>query len=178
MIWSCGKTMNYAEQKLYISQSRMWGGAFAASLLAIVAACLRIEPPPTWRVYAATGIVPVALVACLHYTPNYLHLTVNPLKRARWIVRIRWRICAAVLLIGLSLISDLDDALIVAAAVLWIAVANWAAKKWTRPGYVSAYFWLADLLALAVLFQDKGGNPLILALLLAAAALLSIVTCE
>lgn len=170
--------MNYTEQQIFLKYSRLWGAACALSLFALGAACLKMQTKlilPHALIFAFTL---AALAGSLLYTPDYLHLNVNLEKRSRWEIKIRWRLIAAVLLIGMFSVSTGRGAIFVLTAIGWLAGANLSAKYIVPSRFFSAYFWAADLILLfssALLIRS---NLLVIAALLAAAAHLSIVIRE
>src|SRR5438105_4452797 len=80
--------MNYSEQQQFFQRSRMWAAAFVVLLLAIAGACVTIAGTFTRSTAIAFVLTILATVVSMGYTPNYLHLTVNPQKRSRWQIKI------------------------------------------------------------------------------------------
>jgi 2-polyprenyl-3-methyl-5-hydroxy-6-metoxy-1,4-benzoquinol methylase len=172
--------MNYCDQENFLQGSRIWGAAVCLGFLA-VAAAIRIAAGGTWRagqtiVFVLTAI---AVAVLMYYTPDYLHLSVTPEKKRRWEINVRWRIIAAVLLLGLLLAPSNGRRLFVLIAVAWLAGANWIALKKIPPARLAAFLWITDLvlLFLALIGVDPDTAAIIL-LLLAAAAHLAIVRRE
>src|SRR5215470_17480052 len=116
--------MNYTEQEEFLESSRFWGIALAAALAATAALCLRAAQPVNSMTFFALALAIAALTVSLFYAPNYLRLTVNPEKRRNWQIRIRWRLLAAALIVGLLLAPGTHNALIVIASIAWLTGAN------------------------------------------------------
>ena len=169
--------MNYAEQQQYLSISHALAAGFAGALFALAALCLGVAGAPSRSVVITFGLIIAALAVSLSYTPDYLHVTSNPAKAARWEVRIRWRVLGAALVIGLLSASNARETIVVLLAVAWLVVTNLLARTVT-PRYAAAYFWLTDFALLAGLLLIRGMPLLQGAVLLAAAAHLSIVICQ
>src|SRR5207253_356608 len=96
--------MNYSEQQQFFKRSRMLAAGFAVLLIAAAGACAAIVGTLTRSSTIAFALTLLAMAISLAYTPNYLHLTVNPQKRSRWQTKIRWRLAGLVLVIGLLLV--------------------------------------------------------------------------
>jgi 2-polyprenyl-3-methyl-5-hydroxy-6-metoxy-1,4-benzoquinol methylase len=170
--------MDYRKQQEYLRNSRVCGVSLVLILPGMAAVCLRTGGEITRAVLIAFAIATVALAASIYYTPDYLHLTVVPQKTLRWEIRIRWRVIGAALIIGMLLTSSRRGRISVLIAVAWLLVANLLARRVVPQRYFPAYFWATDyaLLATALLFTPL--NLLLGAVLLAAAAHLSIVVCS
>ncbi|HVS74070.1 MAG TPA: methyltransferase domain-containing protein [Candidatus Acidoferrales bacterium] len=170
--------MDYRKQQEFLRNSRVCGVSLVLVLLGMAAICLRTGGEITLAVLIAFAMATVALAASIYYTPNYLHLTVVPQKTLRWEIRIRWRVIGAALIIGMLLASSTRGRISVLIAAAWLLVANLLARRVVPQGYFPAYFWATDyaLLATALLFTPF--NLLLGAVLLAAAAHLSIVICS
>ena len=159
-------------------RGRVWAGV---CVLCTVAAAVY-----AWKVSGITARTPVitfalviaALAGSLFYTPDYLHLNVNLNKRMRWQIKIRWRLIAAALIIGLASVSNLKDALVVIAAIAWLAAANLLAKSIISPPNASAYFAATDCVPLVALFFATQINPLEAVAMIAASAHLEFVSHE
>ena len=125
------------------------------------------------------ALVIVALAGSLFYTPDYLHLNVNRTKRFRWQIKIRWRLIAAILVIGLACSSSMRGVEIVLASCAWLVMANLFAKRVTSPRFSSLYFWIADLALLGTLvFSTTFIDFMLAAALIAASLHLAVVTNE
>jgi 2-polyprenyl-3-methyl-5-hydroxy-6-metoxy-1,4-benzoquinol methylase len=169
--------MDYTEQRRFLRSSRMWGTGLVLVLFAAVEACILIGK--------ISGLVPLSLYAALtcalavfiYYTPDYLHLTVDPAKRSRWAVKIRWRIIAAALIIGAFLASSIRERAWMAAAIIWLIALNLLGRKVPRR-FVPLYFWLGDTALLAALLLIVRLDLLLATLLLAAAAHLAITVAD
>jgi len=159
--------VNFTEQEKYLKRSRLWAAVFAFFTLYI-----------SFFFWAALFIV-AAIAISLLYTPNYLHLNVNSTKRARWQVKIRWRILVLGLVFGLLFTArSSKGVIIVVAAIAWLAVANYVAKSLVPASYSSMYFWLTDCALLAALFFGAHVALGLLLVFLMVAAHLAIVACE
>src|SRR5262249_19681385 len=169
--------MNYAELWRYLEQSRI--------CVVIVLLVWMVLAMLCWKSSAASAraiigfvLVVVAVAVSLAYTPDYLHLTINPRKRLSWEIKIRWRIAAAAFVIGLLSVSSLRGMIVVVAATAWVAVTNMVARSIVTSRFAAAYFWLTDLALMAVLMLSSLCDPLVGVALLAGAAHLSVVICE
>ena len=170
--------MNYSEQEQYLRNSHAWAAGFAVVLLVLAAICLRTAGGLSIYVTIAFGLIVAALAIFLSYTPDYLHVTSNPGKAARWEVRVRWRILGAALVLGLLSASNVREAIVVVLAIVWLVCANLQARATVTPRNAAAYFWLTDVGLLVVLLPVQGMPLLLGAALLAAAAHLSVVICQ
>src|SRR6478609_10608566 len=114
--------MNYRDQEKFLLGSRIWGGAVCAVFLA-VAAFTRVAFSGRWRTSETVTffLAAIAVAVMMYYTPDYLHLSVTPEKKRRWEINLRWRIIAAVLLLGLILAPSNGRRLFVLIAVAWLA---------------------------------------------------------
>jgi 2-polyprenyl-3-methyl-5-hydroxy-6-metoxy-1,4-benzoquinol methylase len=170
--------VNYEDQQEYLKRSQIWGAAFVAALIVVAGACLAIAGTPSRLVAVEFGLAMIALAISMFYAPDYLQLTVNPEKQARWEIKIRWRAIGAVLVLGLLFASNRRGLAWILVAVAWLTAANLVAQKVRPRRCCCAYFWFADFILLAVFFLLRLGDPLFGVALLAAAAHLSIVICE
>lgn len=168
--------MDYRKQQAYLRSSRL-RGVVAVVILVLIAAVSAAGSGETGRrTLAAFALITLALAGSMYYTPDYLHLTVVPDKRARWQVKIRWRIVAAVLLLGLLTASTMQGRLAVLFSAAWLAAMNLVARKLVPQGRFHAFFWITDF-ALLLLLLLFGRLELLPALpLIASAAHLGIVT--
>src|SRR6185437_10069272 len=121
--------MDYREQQEYLRSSRAYGAVCVFVFLVIAGLCLGLAAQVSARLTLAFALVALALASSLYYTPDYLHLTVVPDKKQRWQVKIRWRIVAAVLVLGLLLSSTNEARVLVVAASAWLALCNRLIKK-------------------------------------------------
>gem|GEM_PF-246721 len=165
--------MDYKLQQRFLIRSRIWGGAEVALLLLAAATFVMTARSPDTRSVAAFLVATVALAGSLFYSPDYLHLTVNPLKAAKWEIKIRWRVIGAALVLGLALASGMPARLAVLGATVWFTVANVGAR-FLPPQKLAAYFWGSDLIAIVVLLAAAHCDLLLATVLLAAASHLSI----
>jgi len=165
--------MDYTEQRKFLRSSRIWGAALVLVLLAAVGVCIeagRISDPKLLALYAA---ITLALAIFIYYTPDYLHLSVDPVKRSRWAVKIRWRIIAAAVVLSALLASNAHARVTAAAAIVWLVALNLFGRKAPRR-YVPLYFWLGETVLLATLLIIVRLDLLLATLLLAAATHLAI----
>jgi len=162
--------MDYRKQQAYFRSSRLCGAISVFIFLVISGVCLNLERQVSVRLAIAFALVALALAGSLYYTPDYLHLTVVPDKKQRWQVKIRWRIVAAVLVVGLPVSSTNESRVLVVAAAAWLAICNYCVKKFAPLPHYSAWFWATDLILLASLLLSGELNLMLGSLLLAAAA--------
>jgi len=170
--------VNYEEQQKYLKHSQIWGAAFVAALIAVAAACLATAGIASRLVDVEFGLAMVALAISMFYAPDYLQLTVDPEKKARWEIKIRWRAIGAVLVLGMLFAANRRGLAWILVAAAWLTATNLLAQKVRPRRFCCAYFWVADFIVLAVFFLLRLGDPLLGVVLLAAATHLSIVICE
>jgi len=168
--------MDYREQQEHLRSSRAYGAICVFVFLVIAGLCLGLAGQLSARLTVAFALVALALAGSLYYTPDYLHLTVVPDKKQRWQVKIRWRIVAAVLVLGLLLSSTNQGRFIVLAASAWLAICNVGIKKLAPLRHYPAWFFATDLIMLGGLLLAAEINLSFGSLLLAAAVHLAIVT--
>jgi 2-polyprenyl-3-methyl-5-hydroxy-6-metoxy-1,4-benzoquinol methylase len=170
--------VNFTEQQKYLKGSRFWSEL--AALIALVASFF------FWSVFCITGRLPgvvfslvaIAIAGSLIYTPDYLHLNVNLNKRARWQVKIRWRLIAAALVISLLARPHVRGLSIVLAACASFAAVNYLAKFVAPPSYTATYFWFSDCALIAALALFTQIHFLVAMALIMAAVHLGIVASE
>jgi 2-polyprenyl-3-methyl-5-hydroxy-6-metoxy-1,4-benzoquinol methylase len=164
--------MNYREQEKFLHGSRIWGGAVCLAFLGLAVAT-RIAAGGRWRAGETLvfAMVAIATAVLMYYTPDYLHLSVTPEKKRSWGIKIRWRIVATVLLLGLLVGSGVGGRLFALFAAIWLAGANWLAAKKIPPPKLGIFLWITDLavLFLSLIKADAGVAAIILVLLAAAA---------
>lgn len=124
------------------------------------------------------SLIAAALAISLCYVPNYLHLTVNPQKRPAWAVKVRWRIVGAVAILGLLLASSWRGRGALLIAVAWLLVANQVAKKWIPASYSSTFVFVSEFVLVLTCLLTGLLDPLLAAILLAAAVHVWIVTSD
>lgn len=163
--------MDYRRQQEFLFHSRLWGAASVLLVLAAAAACLASSSGHGGRTAIPFVLSMTALAIFLYYTPDYLHLTVNPEKPSRWAVRVRWRLIAAVLITGMVSASSMQGRMLVLIAVIWLLGANLLARKMIPVRRVAAFLWLNDF-GLVVLLLAHLDLLLGVALLAATAHLL------
>ncbi|HLW97525.1 MAG TPA: class I SAM-dependent methyltransferase [Candidatus Acidoferrales bacterium] len=169
--------MNYAEQQRYLDRSRWWAALFALALF-LAGVCLAVDSPHSWRITVNFGLVIVALAGSLSYSPDYLHLNVNLEKRQRWAIKIRWRLIAAGLVMGIISSPSTHGVIITLSAVALLTAANFLAKAAVQRQFLPAYFWATDLALFSTLLLALHINLLVGVALVTGAAHLSIVICE
>jgi 2-polyprenyl-3-methyl-5-hydroxy-6-metoxy-1,4-benzoquinol methylase len=172
--------MNYRDQEKFLRGSRIWGAAVCLGFLA-VAVVTRLVAGGKWRPGQTIVfmLAAMAVAVLMYYTPDYLHLSVTPEKKRRWEINVRWRIIAAVLVLGLFLASSNDGRLRTLLAVALLAGVNWLALKAIPPRNLAAYLWTTDLVLLFLsLIRSDAGSAAIILLVLAAAAHLAVVRRE
>jgi 2-polyprenyl-3-methyl-5-hydroxy-6-metoxy-1,4-benzoquinol methylase len=164
--------MNYREQEKFLRGSRIWGAVVCLAFLA-AAAAVRLTVRGRWTTGETIFFPLIALAAAvlIYYTPDYLHLSVTPDRKLRWEIKIRWRIIAAVLVLGLALSHGNSGRLFTIFAVAVLAGMNWlAARKLVAPPNMEMLLWLTDFMLLfAALVRAAAGSSAIVLLLLAAA---------
>jgi 2-polyprenyl-3-methyl-5-hydroxy-6-metoxy-1,4-benzoquinol methylase len=169
--------MDYRDQENFLCGSRIWGGLVCAAFL-VSAALVRVTANGRWRavesiVFAA---VAVAVAVLIYYTPDYLHLSVTPDRRQRWEIKLRWRIIAAILVLGLLCSPGSSGRPFTFFAVAVLAGINWLAKSKISRQRLPALFLATDLLLIFLaLIRANAGVAGTMLLLLAAAAHLAIV---
>lgn len=168
--------MDYRQQQAYLRSSRIRGAIAALLFLAIAVICVWLHHGGDPRAQIPFVLVSLALAGSIYYSPDYLHLTVVPHKRERWQIKIRWRVIAALLILGLSFGETTSSRMLVLIAAVWLAVCNVAIKKLApfRSQYVC--FWVTDLVLVIVISQFSG--ILFAALFLGISNHLAIVTAE
>src|SRR6266853_2880893 len=124
--------MDYTEQRKFLRSSRIWGTALVLVLFAAVGACIRIGKISDPKLLALYAAITSALAVFIYYTPDYLHLSVDPAKRSRWAVKIRWRIIAAALIISVVLASNIQERAWAAVAIVWLVALNLFGRKVPR----------------------------------------------
>ncbi len=155
----------------------MWGAALVLVLLAAVGACIQIGKVSDFKLLALYVAITSSLAVFIYYTPDYLHLSVDPAKRSRWAVKIRWRIIAAALIISALLASNTQERAWAAAAIVWLVALNLFGRKVPRR-FVPIYFWLGETALIAALLLIVRLDLLLATLLLAAAAHLAITVAD
>jgi 2-polyprenyl-3-methyl-5-hydroxy-6-metoxy-1,4-benzoquinol methylase len=173
--------MNYREQEKFLQGSRIWGAIVCLAFLAAAVAA-RLTARGRWT----TGetiffpLIALAITVLIYYTPDYLHLSVTPNRKRLWEIKLRWRIIAAVLVLGLALAQGNNGRLFTLFAVAWLTGANWLARKKLPAEFLPSFFWITDLVLLFLSLIDAdagtaGGTTVIMLLLLAVSAHLAIV---
>ncbi|HET8889237.1 MAG TPA: methyltransferase domain-containing protein [Candidatus Angelobacter sp.] len=171
--------MDYTEQRKFLRSSRICGAALVLALFAAVEACVLLGKISGLAPLALYAAITGALAVFVYYTPDYLHLSVDPVKRSRWAVKIRWRIIAAALIISVLMASSAHERAWIApaGAIIWLVVLNLFGRKVSRR-FVPLYFWLGETALLATLLFVARLDLLLATLLLAATAHLAITVAE
>lgn len=169
--------MNYSEQLEYFRHGRKLAAMLGIVLIAVAWACMAINGTLTRPSLIASVLIVLALCISMGYTPNYLHLTVNTQKRLRWQVKIRWRVAALVLILGLILIPRGIGDIAIMVATVWVVGTNLLLKESAPNHPLARYFWVTDFLLLAVFVLFNQVPLAIGAILLCAVAHLAVVTC-
>lgn len=168
--------MDYREQQAYLRSSRIRGAFSALLFLALSVVCVWRDEGWDMRARIPLLLVSLALACSIYYSPDYLHMTVVPDKRERWQIKIRWRIIAALLILGLSFGETSSARILVLIAAVWLVLCNVVIKKLAPFPYRNACFWVADLALIALMSQFSG--ILFAVLFLAISNHLAIVTAE
>jgi 2-polyprenyl-3-methyl-5-hydroxy-6-metoxy-1,4-benzoquinol methylase len=169
--------MEYTEQRQFLRSSRICGMGLILVLFAMFGACIKTGKISSFVLLALYAALASALAVFIYYTPDYLHLTVDPRRRSRWAVKIRWRIIAAALIISGLLASNARERAWVAMASVWLLAFNLFGRSVPKR-FVPLYFWLSDIALLAALLFVFRVDMLLTTLLLAAAAHLAIVVSD
>jgi 2-polyprenyl-3-methyl-5-hydroxy-6-metoxy-1,4-benzoquinol methylase len=167
--------MDYIKQQRYLQRSRIQAACGAIALLLAAFLSWLVDLRPRAGTTIVFGLVTVALAVGLCYLPNYLQLTVNPQRQLSWAIKVRWRIIAAVGILGMVLASGWPSRVVVLITVAWLLVAAIAARQGIGRAGI-AWLWISEFAAIAVLLLNSWLDPLLGALLLAAAAHLAIVS--
>jgi len=142
--------MDYVEQQQFLTGSRIWGAVCVLLLLILAGICFVLAGPVRRPDAIVFWLVTIALAFFLYYTPDYLHLTVTPEKRARWAVKIRWRLIAAALIVGLLATTTVEGRVVALIATAWLVTFNLLAR-FVPARFVGIYFWLPDFLLIVSL---------------------------
>ncbi|MEO5935587.1 MAG: methyltransferase domain-containing protein [Terriglobales bacterium] len=166
--------LNYREQAQFINHSRFWGGLLLALLGGLAGAIVLSLGPLHLPLVIGFATCVAATAASLYYTPDYLHLSVNPEKAPKWALKIRGRIIGGVLLLGLALAPSSHARISVLGAVAALTATLLVARKLPLD-YLAFYFWVTDVALLIALAKLGPLDPHLVISFLAAAAHLSIV---
>jgi len=172
--------MNYRNQEKFLRSSRIWGALVCLGFLA-TAGAIRFAFIGRWRITQTIVyfLAAIAVAILMYYTPDYLHLSGAPDKKRRWEINLRWRIIAAIVLLGLLLASSNSSRVFAVFAGLVLAAPNWLALKKISPRKLGVFFWSTDLVLLFLsLVRADAGSAAILLVALAAAAHMAIVRTE
>lgn len=168
--------MDYRLQQTFLIRSRIWGAACVILVLIAAWVCLSFATTVTTGQAVVFILITIALASSLFYSPDYLHLSVDDLKAARWQIKIRWRIIPAAVILGILLVPNRRGAVIAVIAGAWLAAANFLAKKILRLPYVGAFLLLSDLAVIAGFLLVWHSDLLLASVLSAAAVHLALVT--
>jgi 2-polyprenyl-3-methyl-5-hydroxy-6-metoxy-1,4-benzoquinol methylase len=169
--------MQYSEQQKFLRSSRVWGMGLTLVLFGTVLACIKTGKTSSFALLVLYAALASALAVFIYYTPDYLHLTVDPRKRTRWAVKIRWRIIAAALIISGLLASNARERAWAAMAIVWLLAFNLFSRRVPKR-FAPIYFWLGDIALLAALLLIVRIDLLLAALMLASAAHLAITVAD
>jgi len=169
--------MEYTEQQKFLRSSRVWGMGLILVLVGVLLACIKFGKAASVALLGLYTALACALAVFIYYTPDYLHLTVDPRKRSRWAVKIRWRIIAAALILGGLLASNANERAWVGIAIVWLVALNLFGRSVPKR-FVPLYFWFGDVALLAALLFVVRIDLLLAVLLLAAAAHLAITVAD
>jgi len=170
--------MDFSEQLKFLNRSRLRGGSLVLLLFAAASACLETGGVHSTGAAVAFGITCAALAISLWYSPDYLHLTVNSEKKTRWQIKIRWRLIGGALLLGALMAGSARGTVLVVIAAAWLAGANLLSRTVVPYAYFPTYYWGTDFVLLAALLLGTRFDLVLGAVMLAAAAHLSIVACK
>jgi len=170
--------MNYRLQRRFLTQSRIFGVTCVGLVLAAGIFCLRAAAVTETRTVAPYLLTLLAIAGSLYYTPDYLHLSVDEKKPARWVFRVRWRVMVAVLVLGLLFGTGMRGYLEVLSAVAWLSAANLLAKARVPQYSVPSFLWITDCALIVGLLLLASFDVLLGGILLAAAVHLAIVTLQ
>lgn len=169
--------MEYTEQREFLRSSRIWGMGLILVWFGTVLACIKAGKASGFAWLVLYAALASAVAIFIYYTPDYLHLTVDPGKRSRWAVKIRWRIIAAALIISGLLASNARERAWVAITIIWLLALNLFGRRVPKRS-VPLYFWLGDIALLAALLFIVRIDLLLAVLMLAAAAHLAITVAD
>src|ERR1051326_1564018 len=82
--------MEYTEQQKFLRSGRVWGMSLVLVWFGAVLACIKSSKTVNFALLGLYAALASALAVFIYYTPDYLHLTVDPGKRPRWALKIRW----------------------------------------------------------------------------------------
>jgi 2-polyprenyl-3-methyl-5-hydroxy-6-metoxy-1,4-benzoquinol methylase len=162
--------MNYTQQHQFLTQSRISGVLAVLLMFMAGAGALRASSEHTPHLLNLLILVVLAVAASIYYTPDYLHLTVDPGKNARWAVRVRWRIIGAVLVVGLIAAPGIRSRAVVLLVVLVLLAVNLLARAARGSNRLAQLFGFTDLLLILTLLLWGQLGLLMGGLMLAAAA--------
>jgi 2-polyprenyl-3-methyl-5-hydroxy-6-metoxy-1,4-benzoquinol methylase len=167
--------MDYRQQQAYLRNSRIRGLIAVMIFLVASASCAWLSGVSDARILIVYVLVSVALAGSIYYAPDYLHLTVVPDKAARWQVKIRWRIIAALLVLGLVVAETPAARILVLIAAAWLAGCTLAITKLARVSHYSLLFLLTDLM-LGLVYLPASTGLLLASLLFTFIAHFAVVT--
>src|SRR5579871_3358337 len=145
--------MNYLKQQRYLRESRVYALGSGIIFILLALACWRLGASTSGASMVVAAMVTGAFVVCLWYLPNYLHLTVDPQREARWAVKVRWRIVAAVLILGMVASSSRASAIAAGIASVWLLLSTLVAKRILSSAV--AWLWVCEFSLIAVLVVGR-----------------------
>jgi 2-polyprenyl-3-methyl-5-hydroxy-6-metoxy-1,4-benzoquinol methylase len=166
--------MDYREQQGYLNGSRVWGTAGALLLFLAGGFCAWGSNASSPAILGLFAAMLLSLAVFVYYTPDYLHLSVIPEKPARWSIKIRWRLIAALLVIGLPMAGSTEGRLLVLLASAILLVVNFIARK-LPSRRVALFLWVCEFLLLSGFLLAGPLNLLVGAALFAAITYLAVV---
>lgn len=167
--------MDYREQQHFLKLSRFWGASAAALVFAAGAFCAWNGADTSRAVLAVFAAMLATLAAFVHYTPNYLHLSVMAEKPARWGVKVRWRLIPAGLLIGMAMAHTLAARAVVLLAISVFLAINFSARKLSNKR-VPLFLWISEFVVISAFLLVTPLDLLLGVALLAAITHLAVVT--
>jgi 2-polyprenyl-3-methyl-5-hydroxy-6-metoxy-1,4-benzoquinol methylase len=173
--------VNYLDQQRYLKQSRIHAASSVLAWAVIAVTCALLSRPEPLGTMVVFGMVAVALAIGLCYLPDYLHLTANPQKRSNWMVKVRWRIIGAGLVLSLALASNNRTRFLGVIMVVWLVAANLMVAGFAhrpRKRFIAPLLWAGDFMLVSVLLLRGPLDALLGGVLLAVAVHLAIVASE
>jgi hypothetical protein len=149
--------MNYQKQQILFRRYRT-----VATICAIFILCANLALILTGARDLKQGTVLLALSAAisflLYYLPTYLGLTVEPEKRYRWAIRIRWIITGVLLIAGLIFVRTPFQLAHLFLTILALAVVNLIVRRLYKGGKKNApwIYLISDLILLLTWVNNLG----------------------
>lgn len=166
--------MDYREQQAYLNGSRVWGAAGALLLFLAGGFYAWSSNASSRAVLGLFAAMLLALAVFVYYTPDYLHLSVIPEKPGRWAIKIRWRLIAALLVIGLLIAESTEGRLLVLLTSAILQAVNFIVRK-VSSRRAAHLLWICEFLLLAGFLLAGSLNLLVGAALFASVTYLAVV---